>query len=50
MQAIHLINTQKNHEAMVVVSQQVYSKRKLLSGLVARRQLEIRLFLYGEYR
>ena len=40
----------KPHEAMVVVAQQVYSKHKLMRGLVDRRQREARLFLYGEYR
>ncbi len=49
-QAIHFVNMHKAHEAMVVVSQQVYSKHKLMRGLVDRRQFETRLFLYGEYR
>ena len=43
------VNEHRVHEAMVLVSQQVYSRHKALKGLVERRAKEVRLFQYGEY-
>ena len=47
---VHLINQQQRDPAMKAVHSVVTSGGKIMSGLVTRRDREVRLFLYGEYK
>jgi GH24 family phage-related lysozyme (muramidase) len=44
------VNQKKYHEAMMALSQQIYSKHEKLKGLINRRRWETNLFLYGVYK